>query len=162
MALVEAALAGDGPLDRLVTEHLFGGRGPTLWGDWPDHAKDAWRHAVALWRLERGQTVWVPPIARDVVYPTVAESWSAFRDAVSEIVPPGLDWWVIPNVSWGDIASHLGISATATSYHLGVLGWKFQGVYRTRTVVAAPCLECGQPCPAEGIDAGRGPCCSCT
>jgi hypothetical protein len=122
-----------------------------------------WKRAIALWRAATFHAVGCEPVrGREDYPPSLAESWDAIDTVSAQINDPGLDWWALPHVTWGDLADRIGVGATSTTYHFGVLGWRFEGTYSGRRVVQAPCVECGEPWPTNDIRRRRGPCCQRT
>jgi hypothetical protein len=158
LQLAHDALTGPLCLDYLVTTAIFGTDAPRFWGDWPRDAIEAHRQAVAFYDdlrnngLEPTRTK-VKPRAKNS--PGLIESW----EAVLDLTPPGSRWFVIPNVTWAEIAAILKISAPAASYRYNALGWRFGGCRSTRRVEVAPCIECATPAPAVQIHDRVGVCC---
>lgn len=156
--IAEQAVDGDEPLDEILAQRIFGGAPPERWGDWPDDAVRMWKDAVAIWRILRDEHRPEIEEGEDSKVP-LRTSWEAIDEVRARIEMPPRHWFRIPNVTWGDIASVLGLGATSTAWHFGLLGWKLDGVYSTRKVVAAPCVRCGRIHPAEEIHQRLGDCC---
>lgn len=145
--LVRRSIAGEAPLDTLVTAAIFGSReaAPVWWRDWPQHARDAWDKAVWLHRLATGGPT---GLRRAKNAPTLESSWRA----IEAMAPDPERWWEIPGVTWPKLAPVLGCRARTVHYHLcDVLGWRFAGRGQSRRVVAAPCIACGRPTPPHEI-----------
>jgi hypothetical protein len=145
---VDRALAGEASLDVLMTAKLFPRGSPLYWIDWPPEAVRLWDAASRLY-LERRRT--------ERPAPTQSEAW----DAVLAVAPDPARWWRIPGVTWDDLAPYLRLSPRALRYQLCDLqGWRMKGRGQTRTILAAPCVACGDPQRPSDLRNRRCPRCT--
>lgn len=162
VAVAKEAIRTGVPLDDLVSQRLFNGRPPKLWGDWPPESVALWDAAVSAYRRmvrpEREDSQAKPREKRSV---TIRESWVVIESmgTAARLEHGGDAWWLIPYVTWPELAAVFAMSAPALIYRFSGMGWSMDGSWSARRVVTAPCLICGKSWPAEAIEDSRGRCC---
>lgn len=140
-AVVERALHGDGTLAELMDIALFGGhedREDVTWGDWPDHAIEAWDTATALFR-DRSRAREEATLEREALVRREL-AW----ECVEAAVPPGSVFPALPHVRNHEIPRPSAMGTKAFMRELiEKQCWTFAGRGRSRRVVLAPCVACG-------------------
>ncbi len=139
--IVDRALRGDGTLIDLMYTALFGsteGRDGITWGDWPEHAVEAWDAATALFRDRHRVRDRVAEEAEALIRREVA--WECLEAAVpfGRVFPSlaGVRNHEIPRPP--DTGLRAFMRELIEKQH-----WTFAGRGRSRRVVLAPCLACG-------------------
>lgn len=142
--LAARAYIGEGPLERLFNDAVFGeGHDPndTEWSDWPQHARDAWDRAVWFYRLHRDEGV-DPEKPTPRGGPSLQDTWRA----ILTLSTNGGPWHRVPNLTWPRLAPLLGIGARSVHYYMvQVHGWELRGRKSSRRIVRAPCVLCSSP-----------------
>lgn len=160
--IVREAIRTGTAIDRMASRRIFGGKPPKMWKDWPRGAVALYDAAVRTYESMTRPTHSHSPIrSREQRTLTVRHTWVVIESvgAAAREECGGDEWWELPNVTWAEIAAVVGMSAPALVYRFDRLGWKLEGVWRSRRIVAAPCVVCGDPWPAPKIIENRGPCC---
>lgn len=148
--MVDESFATKTPLERIFNRTVFGGKPPTMWGDWPQWARDAWDTAARMWVYRyRGYTNSSRQRAPNTSIVSIAQAWKAVCESSRQRDP-------MVRLSWQDIARRLGISPKSASYQFGKLGFAFGGVFGSATnpreLVAGPCVMCGKPTLMDDLD----------
>lgn len=134
--LVERALAGEGALDRLYSQAVFGGEPPRMWRQWPTGARDGWDAAVRLYFARKAETA-PPERINDLL--EAPRAWDAVEESMQLSIEEG-------RLSWADLARRLGMGERQALHMLSArLGFRIvspdkKGV--RRRLEAGPCVVC--------------------
>jgi hypothetical protein len=164
VVVVERVLArfGELTMDAEITAALYPSGAPWRWADWSPDAGAIYMEAVELFCQRRKEVMRKPVLmqpadnrpSRRRHQITTDDGWRAVNESLRE--PPER------RLTWPDLGRRLGVHPRAAEHLLkGRLGFRFTGIYQTREIVRAPCLECGKLHPMEDINLSRhGPCCA--
>lgn len=156
--IVDRAFNGEVSLQALMDRAMFGGVGEpenVTWGDWPDHAIDAWDAATSLYRertreAEREREEAEQRLMREVAW-----------QCVEEAVPPGRAFPSLAHVHNADIPRPPDMQGRSFMRELiNKQHWQFAGRGGSRRVVRAPCVECGRVVRVRDLEDRYCPDCS--
>lgn len=142
-----SAARGQGTLDVMLSDAMFGGPPPRYWRDWPKEARDTWDAAISLWSYyTRGRGMGRAPRVG------LERAWEAVLESAD--MPPA------ERYGWTDLANRLHTLPRKAEYQLvGRLRFAFKGRPPNRRLVRGPCMLCGEVRPVEELVLGTcGPC----
>lgn len=149
-ALVDRALAKEAPLDKLITQAMFGKNKQI----WDDAAWQTWYRGVALWD-ERKAHIFESDEkgTRTRLKWNNAEITTSVDDAWDAVEASGRDAPAKARYSLRDLTQRLGLfNQRHTMYVLqNNMGFHFEGKSDNKKLVAAPCRICQVPHPITDI-----------